>query len=81
MPFAKCDAVAKMIPKDLGITLEKALKVSPDLKKAYAEDEEVKYLVDMSRRLEGLPRHTSMHAAAVRQWTTMCLFQEPRTGP
>ena len=65
MPFAKCDAVAKMIPKDLGITLEKALKVSPDLKKAYAEDEEVKYLVDMSRRLEGLPRHTSMHAAGV----------------
>ena len=65
LPFAKCDAVAKMIPKDLGITLEKALKISPDLKKAYGEDQDVKYLIDMSMRLEGLPRHTSMHAAGV----------------
>ena len=65
LPFAKCDAVAKMIPKDLGITLEKALKISPDLKRAYGEDQDVKYLIDMSMRLEGLPRHTSMHAAGV----------------
>ena len=54
-----------MIPNDLGMTLEKALKASPDLKKAYDEDPQVKYLIDMSRRLEGLPRHTSMHAAGV----------------
>ena len=47
------------------MTLEKALKASPDLKKAYDEDPQVKYLIDMSRRLEGLPRHTSMHAAGV----------------
>lgn len=65
MPYARCDAIAKMIPGDLGMTLEKALKSSPDLRKAYNEDEQVKYLIDMSMRLEGLPRHTSMHAAGV----------------
>ncbi|MCD8222855.1 MAG: DNA polymerase III subunit alpha [Clostridiales bacterium] len=65
MPYARCDQIAKMIPGDLGMTLDKALKQSPDLKKAYQEDEEVRYLIDMSRRLEGLPRHTSMHAAGV----------------
>ncbi len=65
MPYARCDAIAKMIPRDLGMTLEKALKQSPDLRNAYNEDPEVKYLIDMSMRLEGLPRHTSMHAAGV----------------
>jgi DNA polymerase-3 subunit alpha len=65
MPYARCDAIAKMIPGDLGMTLEKALKQSPDLRSAYNEDPEVKYLIDMSMRLEGLPRHTSMHAAGV----------------
>ena len=65
MPYARCDTIAKMIPGDLGMTLEKALKQSPDLRNAYEEDSEVKYLIDMSMRLEGLPRHTSMHAAGV----------------
>ena len=65
MPYAKCDSIAKMIPKDLGITLDKALKSSPDLRNAYQTDDEVRYLIDMSKRLEGLPRHTSMHAAGV----------------
>ena len=65
MPYARCDAIAKMIPGDLGMTLEKALKQSPDLRNAYNEDPDVKYLIDMSMRLEGLPRHTSMHAAGV----------------
>ncbi len=65
MPYARCDAIAKMIPGDLGMTLEKALKASPDLRNAYNEDSQVKYLIDMSMRLEGLPRHTSMHAAGV----------------
>ncbi len=65
LPYAKCDAIAKMIPGDLGMTLEKALKASPDLRTAYESDDEVKYLIDMSMRLEGLPRHTSMHAAGV----------------
>lgn len=65
MPYARCDAIAKMIPGDLGMTLEKAIKQSPDLREAYQNDQEVKYLIDMSMRLEGLPRHTSMHAAGV----------------
>ncbi|WP_313582328.1 DNA polymerase III subunit alpha [Lacrimispora sp.] len=65
MPYARCDTIAKMIPGDLGMTLEKALKQSPDLRNAYEEDPEVKYLIDMSMRLEGLPRHTSIHAAGV----------------
>ena len=65
LPYARCDAIAKMIPGDLGMTLEKALKQSPDLRQAYNEDDQVKYLIDMSMRLEGLPRHTSMHAAGV----------------
>nr|WP_314462424.1 DNA polymerase III subunit alpha [uncultured Clostridium sp.] len=65
MPYARCDTIAKMIPGDLGMTLEKALKQSPDLRSAYNDDPEVKYLIDMSMRLEGLPRHTSMHAAGV----------------
>lgn len=65
MAYARCDAIAKMIPMDLGMTLDKALKASPDLRSAYESDEEVKYLIDMSKRLEGLPRHTSMHAAGV----------------
>ena len=54
-----------MIPGDLGMTLDKALKASPDLREAYESDDSVKYLIDMSKRLEGLPRHTSMHAAGV----------------
>lgn len=65
LPYAFVDSIAKMIPKELNITLEKALKMSPELKKSYEEDAQVKELVDMSMRLEGLPRHTSMHAAGV----------------
>lgn len=65
IPYAKVDSIAKMIPNELNITIKKALKISPDLKAAYHMDEEIKYLIDMSRRLEGLPRHASMHAAGV----------------
>ena len=65
LSYAQCDAIAKMIPGDLGMTLEKALKTSPDLRDAYNSDDQVKYLIDMAMRLEGLPRHTSMHAAGV----------------
>jgi len=64
LPYAFVDSISKMVPKELNITLEKALK-SPDLKKAYEEDPQVQELIDMSMRLEGLPRHTSMHAAGV----------------
>ena len=65
MPYGDVDAIAKMIPKELDITLEKALKENNDLKKIYDTDKQVKYLIDMSMRLEGLPRHASMHAAGV----------------
>ncbi len=65
LPYAKCDMIAKMIPTDLGMTLDKALSANPELKQLYESDGDVKYLIDMSRRLEGLPRHTSMHAAGV----------------
>jgi len=65
MPYAQVDTVAKMIPNELGITIERALKINPDLSKLYETDEEIKRLIDMSKRLEGLPRHTSMHAAGV----------------
>ncbi len=65
LPYAFVDNIAKMIPKELNITLDRALKTSPDFRKAYEDDPQVKELVDMSRRLEGLPRHTSMHAAGV----------------
>lgn len=65
LPYAFVDGIAKMIPKELNITLERALKTSQDLRKSYDEDPQVKELIDMSMCLEGLPRHTSMHAAGV----------------
>ncbi len=65
MPYAQCDSIAKMIPNDLHMTLELALKQNRELKALYDSDSEVKYLIDMSMRLEGLPRHASMHAAGV----------------
>lgn len=65
MSYAQVDVVAKMIPTELGITIEKALMANKDLSQLYETNSEVKYLIDMSRRLEGLPRHTSMHAAGV----------------
>ncbi|MDD5832105.1 MAG: DNA polymerase III subunit alpha [Clostridiales bacterium] len=65
MPLPDVDRIARMIPNELGMTLTKALTVSPEFKKAYETSSDVKYLVDMSMRLEGLPRHSSMHAAGV----------------
>lgn len=65
LPYAFVDSIAKMIPQELNITIDKALKMNPELRKSYESDEQVKYLIDMSRRLEGLPRHSSMHAAGV----------------
>lgn len=65
MPYAEVDAIAKMIPNELNITLEKSLKMNPMLKESYDNNSQIKYLIDMSMRLEGLPRHTSMHAAGV----------------
>ena len=65
LPYAFVDSIAKMIPKELNITIAKALEMNPELKKAYETDEQVKNVIDMSKRLEGLPRHSSMHAAGV----------------
>lgn len=65
LPYAFVDSISKMIPMELGITIDKALKGNPELRKLYEDNEQVKYLIDMSKRLEGLPRHTSMHAAGV----------------
>lgn len=63
--YAQVDVVAKMIPHELGITIKKALEQNYELRSLYESDEEIKFLIDMSMRLEGLPRHTSMHAAGV----------------
>lgn len=65
IPYASVDSIAKMIPKELNITLDKSLKMNQELKKMYEEDLQVRELIDMSKRLEGLPRHSSMHAAGV----------------
>lgn len=63
--YSRVDTVAKMIPIELGITIGKALKMNSELRSLYDGDEDIRYLLDMSMRLEGLPRHTSMHAAGV----------------
>ena len=65
MPYAFVDSIAKMVPQELNITLDRALKTNPEFKTLYDTNEQVKELVDMSMHLEGLPRHTSMHAAGV----------------
>ena len=65
MPYAQCDKISKMVPDELGITIAKALEMNPEMKQAYDNDEQVHYLLDMSMRLEGLPRQTGMHAAGV----------------
>lgn len=65
LSYAQVDTVAKMIPTELGITIEKALATNKELSQLYESNPDVKYLIDMSKRLEGLPRHTSMHAAGV----------------
>ena len=65
LPYSFCDKVAKMIPNELKMNIDKALKDNPDLMKLYEENEEAKKLIDLSKRLEGLPRHTSIHAAGV----------------
>ena len=65
LPYAYVDDIAKSIPNELGITIEKALTKNPELRTMYETDAQVKKLIDMSKRLEGLPRHTSMHAAGV----------------
>ena len=65
LPYALADTIAKMIPQELNITIQKALEMNPELKEKYENDLQIHHLIDMSMRLEGLPRNTSMHAAGV----------------
>ena len=64
-PYALCDKIAKLIPQSVGMTIEKALELSSELKALYETDSQVKSLIDMSKQLEGMPRHASTHAAGV----------------
>ena len=64
-PYAEVDAVAKMIPFSLDMTLDKALSISPELRRQYEENPRTRRLVDTARALEGMPRHASTHAAGV----------------
>lgn len=65
IPYAQVDLIAKKIPFELGMTIERALEVNPELRKLYEEDESAKQLIDMSKAVEGMPRHSSTHAAGV----------------
>ncbi|HEY8450492.1 MAG TPA: DNA polymerase III subunit alpha, partial [Bacillota bacterium] len=65
MPYGEVDRIAKLVPAQLGITLDDALQLSPDLARLYREDERVRELIDYARALEGFPRHASVHAAGV----------------
>ena len=65
LPYSFCDKLSKLVPNELNITLDKALKSSPDFREQYENDEQAKKLIDMAMRLEGLPRHSSVHAAGI----------------
>lgn len=65
MPYGDVDRIAKLVPMQLGITLEHALEVSPELREAYQSKPEVKELLDLAKAVEGMPRHASVHAAGV----------------
>ena len=65
MPYAEVDMVAKAVPQELKMTLDKALQVSPELKRYYNDDPRIKNLLDMARKIEGMPRNCSTHAAGV----------------
>ena len=65
MPYGEVDYIAKQIPTELGITIERALEISKTLKTEYDENPDVRNLIDFARAVEGLPRHTSTHAAGV----------------
>ena len=65
LPYAFVDSIAKMVPRELNITIDRTLTINPEFKQLYESDEQVRRLIDMCRRLEGLPRNMSMHAAGV----------------
>lgn len=65
IPYATVDSIAKLVPMDINMTIEKALKISTDLSRLYKEDEQTKTLLDIAMSIEGMPRHATMHAAGV----------------
>lgn len=65
LPLAEVDRIAKLVPEELGVTLERALQTSPELRQLYDEDPEVRNLVELARAIEGMPRHASTHAAGI----------------
>ena len=65
IPYATVDVIAKLVPMELNITIEMALKISSELNKRYNEDEQTKNLLDIAMSIEGMPRHATMHAAGV----------------
>ena len=65
LPYSFVDSVARMVPNELNITIDKAMEKNPEFRRLYQEDDQMRHLIDMCRRLEGLPRHSSMHAAGV----------------
>ena len=65
IPYAKADTISKKVPMEMHMTLDKALEMNPELRIMYDEDPEVKQVIDISKKLEGLPRHASTHAAGV----------------
>jgi DNA polymerase-3 subunit alpha len=65
VPLAEADKLAKLVPSELKMTLDKALNVEPDLKKAYEENERYRQVIDIGKKLEGLARHASVHACGV----------------
>ena len=65
LPYAYTDSISKMIPNELNITIDRALELNKELRNKYDTEEQLHYLIDICKKLEGLPRHTSMHAAGV----------------
>lgn len=65
LPYNYVDVIAKSVPMEPGMTIDKALNANPELRQVYTEDAQAKNLIDMAKKLEGLPRHISMHAAGV----------------
>lgn len=65
IPYTEVDRIAKMIPAELGITIDRAMQISSELIKAYQSDYNAQRIIDTARALEGMPRHASIHAAGV----------------
>ncbi|CFY12039.1 DNA polymerase III, alpha subunit [Syntrophomonas zehnderi OL-4] len=65
VPYAEVDKIAKLVPAELGVTLDRALEMSPDLMQIYQNNYETRKIIDLAKAIEGMPRHASIHAAGV----------------